>query len=83
MARTTASESDAESLFIRAIEIARQQKSRSFELRATMSLGRIWQRQGRRDDAVRELSTIYNSFTEGFDTPDLIDARSLLETVKQ
>jgi tetratricopeptide (TPR) repeat protein len=83
LARTTASESDAESLFIRAIEIARQQKSRSFELRATMSLGRLWQRQGRRDDAVRELSTIYNSFTEGFDTPDLIDARSLLETVKQ
>jgi serine/threonine protein kinase/predicted ATPase len=78
LARTPPNEPDAESLFRRAIEIARQQKSKSFELRATMSLCRLWQRRGRRDDARRLLAQVFGSFTEGFGTPDLVAAKALL-----
>jgi predicted ATPase len=73
------STSEAESAFRRAIEIAQQQSAKSWELRATMSLARLLAKQGRRDEARAMLAEIYNWFTEGFDTADLRDARTLLD----
>jgi predicted ATPase len=72
-------ETAAEACFQRAIEVARQQQAKSWELRAAMSLCRLWQRQGKREEARQLLAGIYGWFTEGFDTPDLKDARALLE----
>jgi class 3 adenylate cyclase/tetratricopeptide (TPR) repeat protein len=70
---------EAEAGFQQAIEVARQQSARSLELRATVSLARLWQSQGRRKDAENLLAAIYDWFYEGFDTPDLKDAKALLE----
>jgi predicted ATPase len=72
-------EADAEASFRRAIEIACQQGAKSWELRATVSLCRLWQKQGRSAEARPMLKEIYAWFTEGFDTPDLQEARALLE----
>jgi class 3 adenylate cyclase/predicted ATPase len=69
----------AEDCFRQAIETARRQQSRAWELRATMSLARLWQRQGRRDEARDALATVYEMYTEGFTMPDLVDAKALLE----
>jgi predicted ATPase len=69
----------AEASFHRAIEVARRQSAKSWELRATTSLARLWQEQGRIDEARQVLATIYDWFTEGFDTPDLQEAKALLE----
>src|SRR5439155_22342215 len=69
---------DAEVCFRAAFETARQQEARSFELRAAMSLARLAQRQGKGAGARPKLADIYAAFTEGFDTPDLRDARALL-----
>ena len=71
--------SEAEDCFHRAIEVARRQSAKSLELRATISLARLLDKQGRRDEARRMLGEIYGWFTEGFDTPDLKDAKALLE----
>jgi predicted ATPase len=71
--------SEAESCFHRAIEIARQQQAKSFELRAVVSLARLWQQQGEREEGLAMLADIYGWFTEGFDTADLKDARVLLD----
>jgi serine/threonine protein kinase/tetratricopeptide (TPR) repeat protein len=71
----------AEDCFHRAIEIARQQRSKAWELRATMSLARLWQRQERRVEAHGALAAVYGAYTEGLTTPDLLDARSLLEAL--
>ena len=61
-------------------EIAREHESaKSWELRSTMSLARLLEKQGRRDEARTMLAEIYSWFTEGFDTPDLKDAKALLE----
>ncbi len=68
----------AQTSFERALEIARAQQARSFELRAATSLARLRRDQGRRTEA-RDLLPVYGWFTEGFDTPDLIEAKSLLE----
>ena len=70
--------SDAEAAILRAVEIARFQQARSLELRATMSLARLWSTQNRSEDARRQLSDVYAWFTEGFETPDLQAARLLL-----
>ncbi len=70
---------EAETCFRRAIDIARQQGARSWELRAVMSLSRLLQRQGKKEEALKVLSTIYSQFTEGFDTRDLKDARALID----
>jgi len=70
---------EAEACFLKAIEIARQQQAKSWELRATMSLSRLWQQQGKRKEAHALLAEIYGWFTEGFDTKDLQDAKALLE----
>ena len=69
---------EAEACLQHAIEIARGQQARSWELRATTSLCRLLQKQGRRDEARQELAAIYGWFSEGFDTPDLQDAKALL-----
>jgi len=69
---------DVEAEFLRAIEIAQSQQARSLELRATMSLARLWSAQHRSGEARRRLQDVYDWFTEGFDTPDLQAARLLL-----
>ena len=69
---------DAQKCFEKAIEIARQRRAKSLELRATVSLASVIAQQGRRNEAQRMLADIYNWFTEGFDTPDLKDAKALL-----
>ena len=70
---------EAEALFGQALEIARRQEAKTFELRAATSLARLWQRQGKRDAARDLLAPLYAWFTEGFDTRDLKDAKALLE----
>ena len=72
-------EADAEACFHKAIEVAQRQQAKSLELRATTSLARLWQRQGKRAKAHHLLSEIYNWFTKGFDTKDLQEAKALLE----
>ena len=72
-------EEQAESCFRKAIEIARRQQSKSLELRAVMSLSRLWQKQGKKTEARQLLAEIYRWFTEGFDTADLKTAKALLE----
>jgi TOMM system kinase/cyclase fusion protein len=69
----------AEGCFRQAIETARRQQSRAWELRATMSLARLLQRQARREEARAALAAVYAKYTEGFATPDLVDAKTLLE----
>jgi predicted ATPase len=65
--------------FLKALEIARRQGAKSWELRATVSLSRLWQAQGRKEEARQMLADIYGWFTEGFDTVDLKQAKSLLD----
>jgi predicted ATPase len=72
-------ETEAEACFQRAIQVARQQQAKSWELRAVTSLCRLWQEQGKKKEARKQLAEVYNWFSEGFDTPDLQEARSLLE----
>jgi len=79
LARDPAAGQDAEIAFRQAIEIARGQSARSLELRAAVSLGRLWERQGKRQEAARVLAEIHGWFTEGFDTVDLMEAKSLLD----
>jgi predicted ATPase len=70
---------EAEGCFHKAIEIARKQQAKSLELRAVMSLARLWQSQGKQDEARQILVEIYGWFTEGFDTKDLQEAKALIE----
>jgi predicted ATPase len=72
-------EAEAEACFLKAIEIARRQQAKSLELRAVMSLARLWQSQGKQEEARQILAEIYNWFTEGFDTKDLQEAKALIE----
>ena len=74
--------SSPEEAFQKAIEIARRQSAKSLELRAVMSLARLWQQQGKQHAARNMLSEIYGWFTEGFDTKDLQEARALLEELQ-
>jgi predicted ATPase len=72
----------SESCFERSIRIARQQQARSLELRAATSLARLWGEHGQRAEAFDLLAPIYGWFTDGFDTPDVKDARALLDALK-
>jgi len=69
---------EAEVLFHKALEIARRQEAKTFELRAATSLARLWQCQGKRDAARDLLTPVYEWFTEGCGTRDLIEAKALL-----
>ena len=71
----------AEDCFRRATETARRQQSKGWGLRSTLCLARLWQQQGRRDDARAALAAVYGTYTEGFTTPDLVEARALLESL--
>jgi adenylate cyclase len=82
LAASSKNPGEAESCFSQALDIARHQQAKSWELRAAVSLGRLWRQQGRIDKARDLLSPIYGWFTEGFDTPDLIDAKVLLDELK-
>jgi predicted ATPase len=70
---------EAETCFHHAISIAQNQSAKSWELRATTSLARLWQQQGKIQEARDLLAPIYNWFTEGFDTADLQEAKALLD----
>jgi predicted ATPase len=72
-------EAEAEACFQKAIEVTRQQQAKSLELRAVISLARLWQQQGKRAEAYELLASIYGWFTEGFATVDLQKAKALLE----
>ena len=72
-------EAKAEEYFERALLVARQQQAKSWELRAAMSLARLWRSQGRVSKARELLAPVYGWFTEGFDTRDLKEAKALLE----
>jgi class 3 adenylate cyclase/predicted ATPase len=72
-------ESDAEACFRKALDIAHHQQAKSLELRAAMSLSRLWQQRGKQKEAHQLLTEIYGWFTEGFDTADLKDAKILIE----
>ncbi len=72
---------EAEACFHKAIDIARRQSAKSLELRAVMNLSRLWQRQGKKEEARQMLAGVYGWFTEGFDTADLKEAKALLDAL--
>jgi predicted ATPase len=69
----------AEVCFDRALAVARKQRTKSFELRVTVSMARLWRQQGKREQACNHLASVYGWFTEGFDTLDLKQAKLLLD----
>ncbi len=77
-----ATEAASEECFRQAIELARHQSARALELRAAMSLARLWQTQGKAPEARDLLAPVFEWFTEGFDTADLMDAKALLDELK-
>jgi predicted ATPase len=74
-------QAEAESCFHHALDIAHNQQAKSLELKAATSLARLWQQQGKREEARQVLGDVYGWFTEGFDTLDLKDAKALLEVL--
>jgi predicted ATPase len=78
IAMAAESSAKAEAYFKHALTVARQQQAKSWELRATMSMARLWRDQEKRDEARDLLAPIYGWFTEGFDTMDLKEAKTLL-----
>ena len=70
---------EVEACLHKALDVARRQQAKSLELRAAMSLSRLWQQQGKRAEARELLASIYDWFTEGFDTADLRETKALLE----
>jgi predicted ATPase len=75
-------DAEAEACFHQALAVAHRQQAKSLELRAAMSLSRLWQRQGKRAAAYDLLAPVYGWFTEGFDTADLQEAKVLLEALR-
>jgi predicted ATPase len=74
-------QAEAETWLQRALDVARRQEAKALELRAAMSLARLWQQQGKHAEAYHLLTPIYGWFTEGFDTADLQEAKALLEAL--
>jgi predicted ATPase len=81
LAQSAHQHADAEACFQCALTLAGAQQAKAWELRAALSLCRLWQQQGKRKEAYALLAPIYGWFTEGFDTADLLEARGLLETL--
>lgn len=81
--RRRGDETEAEADLHQALAVARAQQAKMWEPRAALSLCRLWRDQGKRDEARRMLAEIYGWFTEGFDTPDLIEAKALLEELAE
>jgi predicted ATPase len=79
LTENAADEQQAEACFQSALSVSRSQSAKSLELRAAMSLSRLWQRQGKKEEAKNLLAEVYGWFTEGFDTTDLKQAKLLLE----
>jgi predicted ATPase len=78
----TKAESEAEQSFLKAIEIARERSAKTLELRAATSLSRMLMKNGRQDEALRLLQPIHDWFSEGFDWPELLAAKSILADLK-
>ncbi len=74
---------EAEACFHTALDVARQQEAKSWELRAATSLARLWQQRGKTAEAREQLAPVYSWFTEGFDTADLKDAKTLLDELSE
>ena len=79
--QTVPDAAQAEACFHQALAVARRQQAKSWELRAAISLARLWQRQGKHIEAHALLAPVYGWFTEGFDTADLQDAKALLDAL--
>ena len=79
LARSPDDQAEAEACFQRSLEVARRQSARSWELRAAMSLGKLRHGRGDRAGATQLLARVIERFTQGFETPDLRDARALLQ----
>jgi predicted ATPase len=79
LARSAEHHAEAAACWRQALAIARRQEAKSLELRAAMSLARLWQQQGKRTEAHALLTPVYGWFTEGFDTADLQEAKALLD----
>jgi predicted ATPase len=77
------SSSDIESILLNSLEIARNQQARCWELRTAKDLSRLWQREGRSGKALELLQPLYDQFTEGSDTEDLLDAKILLKNLRR
>jgi predicted ATPase len=80
--RSVGNLAETEACFLQAADIARRLRAKSLELLAAMSLARLWQQQGKKDEARQVLAEVYNWFTEGFDTAGLQEAKALLEALK-
>ena len=81
LARSAEHQVEAEACFHEALAVARHQQAKSLELRAAMSLARLWQQQDRRAEAHELLAPVYGWFTEGFNTLDLQEAKALLDAL--
>ncbi len=79
LSQSSDNQPEAETCFHQALTVARRQQAKSWELRAATSLARLWQSQNKRQDAYDLLAPVYNWFTEGFDTADLQEAKTLLD----
>ena len=74
---------EIEAILLNSLEIARRQQARCWQLRTSCDLARLWQRQGRNKKALKLLQSVYDQFTEGFDTADLRDAQALLRNLRR
>ena len=72
----------AEENYLASLDVAREQQAKSWELRTSTSLARLWRSQGKHNEALDLLKPVYNWFTEGFDTKDLKDAKALLDELQ-
>jgi predicted ATPase len=78
---STDNQAEAEACFLQALDVARQQQAKSWELRTALSLSQLWHQQDKRNAACELLTPIYGWFTEGFDTADLQEAKALLNAL--
>jgi predicted ATPase len=79
LAQSADNYAEAEACLSRALALAHRQQAKAWELRAAMSLSRLWQQQGKQEDARQLLAAVYNWFTQGLETADLQEARALLD----